>query len=108
MPSQVEEIGLNANNYFAYLDGNFSLQGGGTPVFTLLSSTSSTPEPASFSLFSIAAIAAGLIGRKRLDPLAAKQTPANRDGHSERKLSEQTGQLSNRVLSVPAFCVPHI
>ncbi|MDB5378147.1 MAG: hypothetical protein JWR00_2593, partial [Rubritepida sp.] len=46
-------LGLNLNNYWAFLTTNFGVQGGGTPVFTNLGPVA-VPEPATLALFSLA------------------------------------------------------
>jgi hypothetical protein len=56
-------VGLNCNNYFAYLNASSFVEGGGTPVFTKIGS-SVVPEPATW-VFSGLGIAAIAFGRRR-------------------------------------------
>jgi hypothetical protein len=61
---QIASLGLNPNNYFAYLDPSTFVQGGGTPAFTLQSSTV-TPEPSSLILLGTGILGLAGVGRRK-------------------------------------------
>jgi PEP-CTERM motif len=60
---QISSLGLNPNNYFAYLNTTSFVQGGGTPVFTPLQVP--VPEPASLTLFGLACAGFAAASRRR-------------------------------------------
>lgn len=62
--NQVTGLGLSLNNYWAFLSVNFSVQGGGTPVFTNLGPVA-VPEPATLALFSLALVGFAAVRRKQ-------------------------------------------
>lgn len=63
-PLQIANLGLNPNNYFAYLNTSNFIQGGGTPVFTL-QAPAATPEPSSLILLGTGILGLAGVGRRK-------------------------------------------
>jgi len=61
---QIFALGLDPNNYFAYLSTNGFFQGGGDPVFTIVP-PAATPEPSSIALLGTGLVSlAGVFHRR--------------------------------------------
>lgn len=61
--TQIYFLGVDPNNYFAFLNTNGYYQGGGTPSFTDLG-PAATPEPASWTFVALGLVGLTLVGAK--------------------------------------------